>query len=170
MRIAHGALARRGVPLASNQVEYSLLRRQPEVNGVLDACCELGVTLIAYQPLASGALTGKYNAGLRPSGVFRRLMPNFRGKGPKAVAPVGLLVCCVRSASAMAEVRRRLPCAGSSRTSSCCPFPAQRMPARRLTTPARSHSSWQPTRLPRSIGSRESGERRAADDNGVPGV
>jgi aryl-alcohol dehydrogenase-like predicted oxidoreductase len=91
MRIAHAALARRGVPLASNQVEYSLLHRQPEVNGVLDACRELGVTLIAYQPLASGALTGKYLAGVRPSGL-RRYMPNFRGQALDALVPVvGLL-------------------------------------------------------------------------------
>ena len=60
MREAHAALAKRGIPLASNQVEYSLLHRQPEANGVLDACRELGITLIAYSPLAGGALTGKY--------------------------------------------------------------------------------------------------------------
>jgi aryl-alcohol dehydrogenase-like predicted oxidoreductase len=87
MRLAHAALARRGIPLASNQVEYSLLHRQPEVNGVLDVCRELGVTLIAYQPLASGALTGKYAAGVRPVGL-RRYMGNFRGRGLEAVAPV----------------------------------------------------------------------------------
>lgn len=87
MRIAHAALARRGIALASNQVEYSLLHRQPEVNGVLDTCRELGVTLIAYQPLAGGALTGKYRPGDRPTG-FRRFMPYFRGKGLEAVAPV----------------------------------------------------------------------------------
>jgi aryl-alcohol dehydrogenase-like predicted oxidoreductase len=87
MRIAHAALAKRGFPLASNQVEYSLLHRQPEVNGVLDACLELGVTLIAYQPLASGALTGKYTRGIKPTGL-RRVMPNFRGKGLEAVGPV----------------------------------------------------------------------------------
>ena len=87
MHIAHAALARRGVPLASNQVEYSLLHRQPEVNGVLDACRELGVTLIAYQPLASGALTGKYTTGVRPAGL-RRFMPNFRGQALEAVARV----------------------------------------------------------------------------------
>jgi aryl-alcohol dehydrogenase-like predicted oxidoreductase len=34
LRIAHAALAERGVSLASNQVEYSLLHRAPEVNGV----------------------------------------------------------------------------------------------------------------------------------------
>jgi aryl-alcohol dehydrogenase-like predicted oxidoreductase len=77
MRQAHDALARRGIPLASNQVEYSLLHRQPEVDGVLDACRELGVTLIAYQPLAGGALTGKYLGGERPRGL-RRFMPYFR--------------------------------------------------------------------------------------------
>lgn len=87
MRAAHEALARRGIPLASNQVEYSLLHRQPETNGVLDACRELGITLIAYQPLASGALTGKYSGGLRPSGL-RRFMPNFRKKGLEVIEPV----------------------------------------------------------------------------------
>ena len=91
MRIAHAALARRGVPLASNQVEYSLLHRQPEVDGVLDACRELGVTLIAYQPLASGALTGKYAAGSRPTGL-RRFMGYFRGKGLETAAPVVALL------------------------------------------------------------------------------
>jgi aryl-alcohol dehydrogenase-like predicted oxidoreductase len=91
MRMAHAALAERGIPLASNQVEYSLLHRQPEVNGVLDACRELGVTLMAYQPLAGGALTGKYTAGARPTG-FRRFMRTFRGKGLEAVTPVVALL------------------------------------------------------------------------------
>lgn len=79
MRLAHELLAKRGVPLASNQVEYSLLHRKPEVDGVVDACRELGVTLIAYMPLASGALTGKYSAGARPTGIRRR-MEAFRPK------------------------------------------------------------------------------------------
>lgn len=78
MRRAHAALARRGIPLVSNQVNFSLLHRAPEANGVLDACRELGATLIAYTPLASGALTGKYRpGGQRPAGV-RRFMPAFR--------------------------------------------------------------------------------------------
>jgi aryl-alcohol dehydrogenase-like predicted oxidoreductase len=91
MRTAHAALARRGIPLASNQVEYSLLHRQPEVNGVLDACRELGVTLIAYQPLASGALTGKYSATKRPGGL-RRFLPTFNRKAMEAVEPVVALL------------------------------------------------------------------------------
>src|SRR5262249_1720593 len=51
MRQAHARLASHGVPLASNQVHYSLLRRFPETNGVLAACRELDVALIAYSPL-----------------------------------------------------------------------------------------------------------------------
>ena len=79
MRTAHAELAKRGLPLASNQVQYSLLRRDPETNGVLEACQESGVTLIAYMPLAAGALTGKYSASNRPAG-WRRYMRSFRGK------------------------------------------------------------------------------------------
>jgi aryl-alcohol dehydrogenase-like predicted oxidoreductase len=71
MRLAHAELAKRDIPLASNQVEYSLLHRQPEVNGILDACRELGITLIAYSPLAMGALTGKYSATNKPTGLRR---------------------------------------------------------------------------------------------------
>jgi len=68
MRAAHAALARHGIPLATNQVHYSLLHRAPEVDGVLDACHELGVTLLAYSPLEQGLLTGKYSPGNLPPG------------------------------------------------------------------------------------------------------
>ena len=88
MRIAHEVLDRHGIPLASNQVQYSLLYRKPEINGVLDACHELGIALIAYMPLASGALTGKYHPGTRPEGVFRRFMAPFSRKGMQRLLPV----------------------------------------------------------------------------------
>jgi aryl-alcohol dehydrogenase-like predicted oxidoreductase len=66
---AHEALARRGVPLASNQVYYSLLNRAPEVNGVLQACRELDTVLIAFSPLVQGLLTGKFGPNTpRPRG------------------------------------------------------------------------------------------------------
>jgi aryl-alcohol dehydrogenase-like predicted oxidoreductase len=68
MRGAHAALARHGVPLATNQVHYSLLHRAPEVDGVLDACRALGVTLLAYSPLEQGLLTGKYTPDALPLG------------------------------------------------------------------------------------------------------
>lgn len=88
MRQAHAALARRGIPLASNQVQYSLVYRKPEVDGTLEACRELGITLIAYSPLGMGALTGKYSAEHRAGGFFRRLMPQFGRKAMQAVQPV----------------------------------------------------------------------------------
>ena len=88
MRLALGELAKRGIPLASNQVQYSLLHRAPEVDGVLEACRELGVTLIAYSPLAMGALTGKYSAAAKPGGLRKYIAPNFRKKGIAAVQPV----------------------------------------------------------------------------------
>ncbi|KAK2998726.1 hypothetical protein RJ639_022761 [Escallonia herrerae] len=54
LRNAYEQLRKRGVPLASNQVNYSLIYRLPEENGVKAACDELGVTLIAYSPIAQG--------------------------------------------------------------------------------------------------------------------
>ena len=56
MRQAAARLARYDIPLASNEVHYNLLYRQPEVDGVLEACRELNVALIAYRPLSSGLL------------------------------------------------------------------------------------------------------------------
>jgi aryl-alcohol dehydrogenase-like predicted oxidoreductase len=61
MRRAHAALVKRGFPLAVNQVRYSLLYREAETNGILDTARELGVTIIAYTPVARGLLTGKYH-------------------------------------------------------------------------------------------------------------
>ena len=92
MREAHAALARRGVALASNQVEYSLLHRQPETNGILEACRELGITLIAYSPLAGGMLTGKYSPQNRPGGFFRRILPQYNRKALEAIQPVTQLL------------------------------------------------------------------------------
>jgi len=75
MRRVHQALLKRGLPLASNQVRYSLLDRSIETNGVLDAARDLGVTIIAYSPLDSGLMSGKYHrdpAVLRATPVGRR--------------------------------------------------------------------------------------------------
>src|SRR5512141_1883788 len=48
---AYTTLARHGIPLASNQMHYSLLQRDIEKNGILARCKELGIRLIAYSPL-----------------------------------------------------------------------------------------------------------------------
>jgi len=70
MRKAADVLTRYGIPLAANQVQYSLMHRAPETNGVLDACRQMDVALIAYRPLAGGAV----GAGSR------------KNKGPAALA------------------------------------------------------------------------------------
>jgi aryl-alcohol dehydrogenase-like predicted oxidoreductase len=91
MRRAHAALARYGIPLASNQVVYSLLKRRIETNGVLAAARELGVTIIAYSPLAQGLLTGKFHddpQSIKSRPGPRRYMPSFRAAGLARSLPV----------------------------------------------------------------------------------
>jgi len=90
LREAHAALAKRGVPLASNQVRYSYLHRAPEEDGVLDACRELAVTLLAYSPLDQGLLAGKLElTGPRREAAIHharatRALEELRAFGPPA--------------------------------------------------------------------------------------
>ena len=44
------------VPIATNQVEYNLLHREPELNGVLSYCQESSILLTAYEPLGKGSI------------------------------------------------------------------------------------------------------------------
>jgi aryl-alcohol dehydrogenase-like predicted oxidoreductase len=62
------ALAKRDLRLATNQIEFSLLRRLPETGGLLAACADLGVVPLAYSPIGQGRLTGKYSAAHPPPG------------------------------------------------------------------------------------------------------
>jgi aryl-alcohol dehydrogenase-like predicted oxidoreductase len=89
MREAHQTLASRGVPLAANQMQYSLLSRQIEQNGVLQMARQLNVTILAYSPLAQGLLTGKYRVenDQSPTGV-RRFDPRFSQSGLQKLAPL----------------------------------------------------------------------------------
>lgn len=104
MQRAYTVLSKYDIPLASNQVEYHLLNRSVEKNGLLDRCQELGVRLIAYSPLAMGLLSGKYSSenpppGMRAGryqGVMQKLQPLLRlmaeigqdtgGKTPSQIA------------------------------------------------------------------------------------
>ncbi|MFZ4519995.1 MAG: aldo/keto reductase [Microthrixaceae bacterium] len=60
------ALRARGLRLATNQVEYSLLRTMPETSGLLRTCRERGIVVLAYSPIGQGRLTGKYSAAAPP--------------------------------------------------------------------------------------------------------
>lgn len=107
---AYSTLAQHGIPLASNQVHYSLLNRTVEKNGTLARCKELGIRLIAYSPLEKGLLTGKYSAANPPPGVrgtqyaelLKKLAPVIKllqeigqNHGDKTVSQVALnwLIC-----------------------------------------------------------------------------
>lgn len=103
LRAAHRVLAAEGVPLVTNQVQYSLLHRSVEQNGVMEVCRELDVRVIAWSPLAQGLLTGRFGPDHPPPGVrglrYRRLLPRLepllhelgsiasgRGRTPSQVA------------------------------------------------------------------------------------
>jgi len=68
LRATHSKLAERGIPLATNQIQLSLLYRFPIENGLLETCNELGVKVLSYSPLALGFLTGKYDKNNFPTG------------------------------------------------------------------------------------------------------
>jgi aryl-alcohol dehydrogenase-like predicted oxidoreductase len=82
MLASYSALARHTVPLAANQVHYSLLNRGAEKEGILRRCQELGIRLIAYSPLEQGLLTGKYSADNPPPGTrsqrYAGLLPKLQ--------------------------------------------------------------------------------------------
>ncbi|MGD0612607.1 MAG: aldo/keto reductase [Anaerolineales bacterium] len=109
-RRAHAALAKFDIPLACNQVEYNLLKRGAERNGLLEVCRELDVALVAYHPIASGLLTGKYSPGFKRAGprsryfspsYLQRIAPllgqlqeigRVRGRSPSQVA-LNWIIC-----------------------------------------------------------------------------
>ncbi|CAF2516346.1 unnamed protein product [Rotaria sp. Silwood2] len=57
----YDCLQKHGIQLASNQVEFSLLRRSPETSGLITECHKRDIAVLGYSPLAMGRLTGKYS-------------------------------------------------------------------------------------------------------------
>jgi aryl-alcohol dehydrogenase-like predicted oxidoreductase len=82
---AYSTLAQHGIPLASNQVHYSLLNRTVEKNGLLARCKELGIRLIAYSPLEMGLLTGKYSTENPPTGMRSSKYADMLNKIPPII-------------------------------------------------------------------------------------
>ena len=89
MQQAHDLLAQYDVPLAVNQVHYSLLSRKIEQNGILELARKLGITILAYSPLDQGLLTGKYTPE-NPELVqgARKLNPKFSASGLSKIEPI----------------------------------------------------------------------------------
>ncbi len=87
-RAMDAALRRRGLRLASNQIEFSLLRAMPLRVGLISACRELGVVPLAYSPIGQGRLTGKYSAANPP--------PKGRSFSDHPMAEVDAIVSLLR--------------------------------------------------------------------------
>ena len=73
-------LAHKICPLSAIQTEYSLMRRGPETDGVLDTCRELGITFIAYSPLWRGGLSPNFDPAKLEGGDFRAMLPTHTGE------------------------------------------------------------------------------------------
>jgi aryl-alcohol dehydrogenase-like predicted oxidoreductase len=72
MRRAQEVLDKHGLHLTASQIHFSMLHHTPEKTGLMQACIEDEVTIIAYSPLAQGLLTGKYSPGSPlPKGMMR---------------------------------------------------------------------------------------------------
>jgi aryl-alcohol dehydrogenase-like predicted oxidoreductase len=87
-------LQKLGIPLATNQVRYSLLDRKIESNGVMDMAKKLGITIIAYSPLEQGIVTGKFhdNPELLSNIGFRKYNSQFKPAGLEKSRPVVILL------------------------------------------------------------------------------
>jgi aryl-alcohol dehydrogenase-like predicted oxidoreductase len=94
MKNAWETLDKKGLALASNQVIYNLLNRKIESNGVMDLAKKLGISIIAYSPLAQGLVTGKFhdNPELLKNIGFRKYSKQFSREGIRKSLPVVNLV------------------------------------------------------------------------------
>jgi aryl-alcohol dehydrogenase-like predicted oxidoreductase len=91
MKIVVNELSKFNLNLISNQVVYNLLNRKIETNGVMDTAKELGISVIAYSPLAQGLLTGVIHNDpnvLRNKPGIRKYLKAFKQKGLEKSIPV----------------------------------------------------------------------------------
>ncbi len=113
-------------PITALQNEYSLWTRGPETNGILKACEELGIGLVAYSPLGKGFLTGAMNKDTKiGEGDFRKALPRFT---PEALEKTRRWSICSHASRVKNRRRpRRSRWPGSwHRSPGSCRFPAPR--------------------------------------------
>ena len=80
-----GAEQAAGMPVLTNQVQFSLVHRSPEVDMVPHAQ-RTDRVVIAYSPLGQGLLSGRYQAA--PPRNFRRLRSDFRAASRARIEPL----------------------------------------------------------------------------------
>ena len=82
-------LLARGISMATNQPEFSALRLNAMRDGGLDVCIELGLTAMAWSPLAGGRLATGHNVPKALNAVLRRLASR------ESVTPAAIAVAFV---------------------------------------------------------------------------
>lgn len=94
MKKAWESLDKKGIPLVSNQVRYNLLDRRIESNGVMEMAKKLGISIIAYSPLAQGLVTGKFhdNPELINNAGYRKYFSGFKTEGLRKSLPLITLI------------------------------------------------------------------------------
>jgi len=110
LREFHGLLEARGVPLIFNEIEFSLLERSAESFGLLRTCKDLGITVLAWAPLASGRLTEKESVGNITHGptvaVLRETQAIAKARD-KTVAQVAINWCICKGTVPIPGARTR---------------------------------------------------------------
>ncbi|KAM4065930.1 aldo/keto reductase family protein [Hirsutella rhossiliensis] len=67
--------------LTAVELELSLFTTEPLTNGILEACGELDIPVLAYSPLGKGLLSGQLKSmDDIPEGDYKRMMPRFQGE------------------------------------------------------------------------------------------
>jgi aryl-alcohol dehydrogenase-like predicted oxidoreductase len=68
-------------PITAVQTEFSLWTRDPEQNGILETCRDLGIGFVAYSPLGRGFLSGRFTSPDElEDNDFRKRGPRFTGE------------------------------------------------------------------------------------------
>ena len=77
-------------PVTAIQTEYSVMQRDPEKNGVLATCEELGIGFVPWGPVGQGYLTRKIDTGTKfdPIKDMRSGFPRFSPENISANAPI----------------------------------------------------------------------------------
>jgi len=93
MEEAHGLLRKRGIPLVTNQVKYSVLDRAPEKSGLLALAKDLDVAVVAYSPLGGGLLRSSADSEIRTFNKLLEFIGAINGGRTAAQVALNYLVC-----------------------------------------------------------------------------
>ena len=93
MEEAHALLGKRGIPLVTNQVKYSVLDRAPEKNGLLALAKDLDVAIVAYSPLGGGLLRSSSDSEIRTFNKLLEFIGAINGGRTAAQVALNYLIC-----------------------------------------------------------------------------